>query len=336
VQALDYEDNGLAWSQVATFTKSTPAVAPSSPVGGVTVPGTTPFRWAAQAFASTYTLEVYRNNDLTFSAANRVFTATVKTAAYAPSSPIPASPQPYVWRVRKQDSSGNSGPWSQAQAFFSNGVAPSLLLPKASTWVGATSSLFQWTEVPGAASYLLTIVNGSSVTKVTTVATANAPSALKSGKYTWSVTAYDGAGQPLATSAIRSFNVDATAPVVKKITPTTLKPTSTIKATFSEKVRGISGKNIKLQKQKGSKYVKVAAKVTSLKKGKVASIDPKGRLGAGKYRVIFNAAKITDVHGNNLAANSVAQQLRVTVATSKQRTATSAQHRRLPGSGTLP
>jgi hypothetical protein len=170
------------------------------------------------------------------------------------------------------------------------------------------------------------------VTKVTTVATAYAPSALKSGKYTWNVTAYDGAGQPLATSVTRSFNVDATPPVVKKITPAQLKPTSTIKATFSEKVRGISGKNIKLQKAKGSKWVKVAAKVKSLKKGKVASIDPKGRLGAGKYRVTFNAAKITDVHGNNLAANSVAQQLRVTVPGTNTRI----QHRRLPGSGTLP
>ena len=40
---------GLTWSPVQTFTKSSPAVTPSSPVGGVQVPGTTPFRWAAAA-----------------------------------------------------------------------------------------------------------------------------------------------------------------------------------------------------------------------------------------------------------------------------------------------
>ena len=119
--------------------------------------GTTPFRWAAQAFASTYTIEVYRNNDRTFSAANRVFTATVKTAAYTPTSPIPAAAQPYVWRVRKQDSSGNPGPWSASQSFLSSGVAPNLLLPKAGIWLKNAGALYEWTEVPGAATYKLNI-----------------------------------------------------------------------------------------------------------------------------------------------------------------------------------
>ena len=75
-----------------------------------------------QPFAASYTVEVYKNNDLSFSAANRVFSATVKTTAYAPSSPIPAAGTPYVWRVRRNDASGNPGPWSAPQSFFSSGV----------------------------------------------------------------------------------------------------------------------------------------------------------------------------------------------------------------------
>ena len=40
-----------------------------------------------QAFAGTYKVEVYKNNDTTFSQPNRVVQATVRTAAYAPPAP---------------------------------------------------------------------------------------------------------------------------------------------------------------------------------------------------------------------------------------------------------
>ena len=43
------ENNGLTWSAGASFTKASPPVMPSSPVGGALVPGTTPFRWNAAA-----------------------------------------------------------------------------------------------------------------------------------------------------------------------------------------------------------------------------------------------------------------------------------------------
>ena len=72
---IDAQNNGLTFSPVASFTKASPAVVPSSPVGGALVSGTTPLRWNAQAFAASYTVEVYKNNDQTFSAANRIFTS---------------------------------------------------------------------------------------------------------------------------------------------------------------------------------------------------------------------------------------------------------------------
>ena len=299
VQARDVENQGLTWSQVQTFTKSSPAVAPSSPVGGVQVPGTTPFRWAAQAFAASYTVEAYRNNDLSFSTANRVFSATVKTTAYTPPSPIPAAGTPYVWRVRRNDVSGNPGPWSSPQSFFSSGVAPSLLSPKAAIWLKNAGALFEWTEVPGAASYALNI-GGTKASKITTVATAFAPTAQATGKYTWNVTAYDGAGNPLATSATRQYKVDATPPQVKKLTPEVLKAKSVLKAVFSEKVKGISEKSIKLYRLKGSKRVLVKSKVKVLKKGKAASIDPKGSIRRGEYVLVFKHKKIKDLRGNLL------------------------------------
>ena len=84
--------------------------------------------------------------------------------------------------------------------------------------------------------------------------------------------------QPLATSATRQYKVDATAPFIKKFAPDLdeLKAKSTIKATFSEKVRGISGKSIKMYKAKGKKWVKIKVKIKALKKGKVASHQTEG------------------------------------------------------------
>ncbi len=306
VQVRDAESNGLTWSDVATFKKESPAVAPSSPVGGAQVPGTTPFRWASQPFAGGYNVELYRNNDRTFSSANRVFSVTVKTAAYTPASPIPAAAAPYLWRVRRIDTSGNPGPWSASESFFSTGAAANLLSPKSGIWLKNAGALFEWTEVPGAASYKLNIA-GTKAASVTTVATAFAPAAQGSGKYTWNVTAYDGAGNPLATSATRQYKVDATAPFIKKFAPAldSLKPKSTIKATFSEKVRGISGKSIKMYKAKGEKWVKIKVKIKALKKGKVASIDPKGRLKPGDYQIRFSTKLIKDRHGNRLVPSNV-------------------------------
>ena len=76
------------------------------------VSGTTPFRWTAQAFAASYTVEVYKNNDQTFSAANRIFSATVRDHRRT-RRPIadPGRPAtPYLWRVRRNDAVRQPGP----------------------------------------------------------------------------------------------------------------------------------------------------------------------------------------------------------------------------------
>ena len=121
VQARDAEDNGLTWSVVGSFTKESPAVCRRRLRTASRWKGTVPFRWTPQAFASAYKVEIYKNNDYTFSSANRILSATVKTTAYTPSSPIQAAATPYLWRVRRVDTIGNPGPWSDATSFYSSG-----------------------------------------------------------------------------------------------------------------------------------------------------------------------------------------------------------------------
>jgi hypothetical protein len=306
VQALDDEGQGLTWSQPQTFTKTSPPVVPVSPVGGARVSGSTPFRWDAAPFAASYNVEVYKNNDATFSSANRVLSATVKTTAYAPTSPLPADGTNYLWRVRRVDASGNPGPWSAARSFFSTGDAATLVRPGEGVWASAKNSLFEWSEVPGAATYQLSF-GGSSTSKYSTVATAYAPtSSLRDGSYTWKVIALDSAGRSLGTSETRTFRVDGTPPKVASITPTTLKPKSVIKATFSERVTGVSGRSMKLYRVAHKKKTRIRAVVSTAKKGKVAKLDPKHALKPGHYQVVFVVGKITDRAGNTLAASTFA------------------------------
>jgi hypothetical protein len=313
VQALDDEDQGLTWSTAKSFTKSSPPVTPVSPLGGEHASGTTPFRWNAAPFAASYNLEVYKNNDNTFSSSNRVISVTVKTTAYTPTTPLPADSTNYLWRVRRVDASNNPGPWSTARAFYSTGESASLVAPANGVWVNARQSLFEWTEVPGATSYQL-IFSGTSTSRFSTAATAFAPtSALRDGAYSWRVEAFDAGNHSLGTSETRDFRVDGTPPQVISVTPTTLKPKSVIKATFSEKVSGVSGKTMKLYRVVHKKKTRIDVVVSTAKKGKVANLDPKHLLKPGHYLVTFSATKIKDRAGNTLVPSSAAPAMKTPI-----------------------
>lgn len=302
VRANDAQKNALPWSAPASVTKSTPPTSLSAPIGGAAVSGGTPFEWSPQDFARSYTLEVYRNGDTAFSPGNRVLNVTTSALSYAPSIPLPASDTPYVWRVRKTDNSDNPGPWSAAAFFKSLGAAPVLLSPAQESLVRSSAALLEWSDVPGAASYVVRATNGSKSYSVETVATAWAPSSLEDGRWTWSVAARDAAEQVLGTSASRDFKVDAMAPKVVKLKPGKPKPKSTLVLKFSERVKGISKSNVKLTlKGAKGKKAKVKARVKLGSTGTKATIDPKGKLKRRKTYVLTVKSGATDVAGNPLA-----------------------------------
>ena len=301
VQAIDDQENGLTWSQTAELVKASPSLTLLSPVGNAAVAGAAPLEWSPQAFAKSYDVEVYKNGDTAFSPANRVIDARVANPAYTPTDLLPASPVPYVWRVRRTDSRGNPGPWAAA-SFVSLGAAPELLSPASGVWQRFNGSFFTWSDVPGATSYQLSLRNGTNNSVTSTVATAYAPSELTSGDYTWSVTALDAAGKPLGTSAVRSFRVDSVAPTVTATKPMgSATPKSVFVMTFSEKVKGVSKKTVRLF-QKGKKK---ALKAKVVMKGRTVKLKPATRLRKGKtYLVKIADTSITDVAGNRLVKPS--------------------------------
>ena len=66
MQAIDAEGNHLNWGQTRHVTKKSDAVELSSPVNNFAGGGFIPFQWQAKDFAASYSIEVYKNDDLTF------------------------------------------------------------------------------------------------------------------------------------------------------------------------------------------------------------------------------------------------------------------------------
>lgn len=210
VQAVDSDDNGLTWTSPQTVTKSTPRIVPTSPNNSDVVPGTTPLRWPAQAFASSYDVQVARDEDTTFAPGSLILDRAVRTTAVTPLTPIPTSDAFYVWRVRKTDASGNKGPWSLPARFKVSASTMSPIAPTAGATVPPNGTTIQWSAVPSATRYNLTLrpASGPTVT-VNTVASAWSPTAFLSlGGYSWTVVAYD-ANDKQVGSVSSSFSVDS-------------------------------------------------------------------------------------------------------------------------------
>ncbi|MDZ5663825.1 Ig-like domain repeat protein [Nocardioides sp. zg-1308] len=220
VQAVDSDANGLAWSDVQSFTKASPQVPLQSPVGNLSVSSRTPFRWQPQAFASSYDLEVFKNDDATFSTANRVVNRpALKTTAYAHTDPLPASPSAYRWRVRRTDAEGNKGPWSVTGRFFVGSQEMNPLAPVAGVSQRPNGPVLQWAPLEGARNYNVSITplspGGTSVSTQSTVASAYAAQVnFVTGNYQWTVTARDAADNVIG-SATATFTVDAGLQIVQ-------------------------------------------------------------------------------------------------------------------------
>ena len=218
VSALDGSGNKVGTSLVNTATKQSPAVTLLSPGNGSISPTTPALRWQPRAFTSSYDLEVYKNNDLNFSSANRVLSVNSRLSAYSLPAPLLAAELAYVWRARSKDVSGNTGPWSEARRFTVRGTAPTQLAPAADLRISATASLFTWSAVAGAGSYRFERRPSGGTTATETVRhrrpRVGADPPLPDGSAEWRVSTMDAAGKIVATSPWRTFRVDATAPTI--------------------------------------------------------------------------------------------------------------------------
>ena len=226
VQAIDGDENALAWSPTRSFVKQSPQVALTGPDDMAQGSGMQQLTWEPQAFASGYELAVSKDGDANFSDATKLFAnKTLKQVGYVWDSPITVSNLPYYWRVRRKDTTGNVGPWSTARSFYVRGEAPTQISPAADSFQPGNGPLFTWNRVDGAASYVLEVrTEGSTSTWATITTPASSWATVKpmpAGSWQWRVTARNSASSPrvLGISEWRQLSVvtgptATTAPVV--------------------------------------------------------------------------------------------------------------------------
>ncbi|MFL6004319.1 MAG: hypothetical protein ACJ72P_16060, partial [Nocardioides sp.] len=252
VQAIDAKNNRLAWSDAAKVTKDSGGVGLISPIGNVSVPGSTPFAWTPKTHAASYKIEVYKNDDANYSPANLLFYAdNLKLSSYVHNNYLPTSTTPYRWRVRWTDAGGELGPWTSGGRFRVEPDQVGLVSPTAGSHESPNGPLFTWNSALSAVKYTVEVRRvgaTSSAIRQTTAATAWATTnPLADGDYEWRVTAYDTSNGSLGSSVWRRFSVDTTRPTVIKASPVTqAKRTSNFVATFSEPVVGVSSKSMRL------------------------------------------------------------------------------------------
>lgn len=308
VQAIDAKGNRLTWSDPARVTKDSGGVGLVSPVGNEIVPGSTPFAWTPKDHAVNYRLEVYRNDDDSYSPANRVVTADgLKLSSYVHSSLLPASSTPYRWRVRWTDAGGEFGPWTSGGRFRVDRQEVGLVSPAAGSLERPSGPLFSWDPVGSAVKYTVEarrVGATSTVFSQSTPATAWATtSPVADGEYEWRAIAFDASGGNLGSSAWRRFTVDTTRPtVITKSPGTRAKPGSNFVVKFSEPVRGASSTTMKLYV--AGRTTPLAAVVTASSDRRQATLNPSRNLVVGKRYEIRCTTGFEDDAGNKLVSYS--------------------------------
>ncbi len=315
VQAVDGSNNSLSWSLSRNIGGGTETIEKRSPQPSLTLPaanssvaGTPAFAWTPLDYAAKYAIEVYKNNDVTFSTANRVIGTTTVQAAYAAIDKVlPSTGSPYLWRVRRLDQDGNPGAWSTARRFTVKGDAPLQVAPSAGVYISNRDSYFTWAPVDGAATYRFERRPAGSTRddeSVSTVGLTWAPTEiLADASYEWRTSAYDAGGGLLGSSPWRAFKVDATAPVLVSKSPTgKALRTANFVAKFSEPILGVNTTRMALL-IKGNVH-RLSATVTLSANGKTATLNPKANLRVGKVYTVRLLTGMTDRALNPLRAQS--------------------------------
>ncbi len=243
VQAVDGSNNPLTFSPIRRVVKSSPAVVTTRPVNASHETGVPYFQWIPQSFAATYTLELYKNGDTNFSAANKILTQSTKFSAWAPTTSLPSGE--YAWRVRRVDADNRDGAWSQARTFTLAAAAPTLIAPNNGATVAAKTLLFTWSGVAGAVEYridasLTCAFTTTILNQVTVMTSWAATTAYPDATYCWRVRALDAGGNTISTSATRTFTLGVAVPPPPP--GTTFVPIDPVRALDSRSGVGLAGK----------------------------------------------------------------------------------------------
>ncbi|MGH3498194.1 MAG: Ig-like domain-containing protein [Nocardioidaceae bacterium] len=304
VRAIDANLYPLPWSDTMQLVKRSTLPTTTFPATGAKVATGQHFAWNPMSGLSYYVIQVYKNNDRTFSAQNLLVQSTSLQSSWSASTPLPAATRAYLWRVRKVDSAGNPSRWSPATTFYVTGSAPTLVAPANNRLVSPRSTVFTWRPVSGAAHYRFERrLRGATYPSETiyTTATSWAPYyQLPDGQQQWRVVSLDAVGTPIASTAWRNYWVDATAPMVSSVTPVyTARPAANFRATLTERVFSVNTGTVMLM-LKGRQHPQ-PARVTLSNNGRSITVNPRANMRKGRTYTVILSGRIHDRAGNHLA-----------------------------------
>ena len=185
------------------------------PADGDTVPGDYTLSWAAQPYAASYDIEVYKGGDTSGNTVNRVINGSTDRVQYVLTNLDPSS-GPYAWRVRRHDGKNRLGALERVPALQRHQARRHADLPGRQRHHGAAvRPAVHVAAGPGAKSYRFERrpgTSGSATETVDTPSTKWAPtSAIAGGSWQWRVTAYDAANNLIADSSwLHPFSVTDT------------------------------------------------------------------------------------------------------------------------------
>lgn len=142
---------------------------------------------------------------------SRVYTVTAPTTEYTPSALMDES---YTWTVRAYDSVENYGDYVATRTLIVDTQAPnipSLISPADSATINDDTPIFEWATatdngLAGVAGYNIQV--NTNIYTVAAPTTAYTSSVLSDGNYTWTVRAYDSAGNYGDYATPRTLTVD--------------------------------------------------------------------------------------------------------------------------------
>jgi hypothetical protein len=123
------------------------------------------FEWTAVADATSYEFMLTDETDL----AVYFDQAEITTNGFSIAGAVFDQSKVYHWKVRAFASNSSPGAWSDIESFliFDPAIVPNLLAPTG--YITTTTPLFQWSAVPGAVSYELTILSEDETSIINTI-----------------------------------------------------------------------------------------------------------------------------------------------------------------------
>lgn len=209
---------------------------------------------------------------------------------------------PHTFSVRARDTAGNVDPTPGSHTWSVDASAPETTITSGpSGTLNSTAATFEFSSSEPGAAFECRLDGGV----FEPCSSPKGYATLANGPHTFSVRARDAAGNIDATPASRAWSVDTAAPTVTSFSPAPdgvsgVARGTTVRATFSEKVRGASLSTNTVRLVKSGTTTLIPASIAYNATTRTVTLTPSVRLDATTTYVVRVTTGVKDLAGNRL------------------------------------